>query len=354
MEFRTPPRVIFGRGTVEKARDSLRGRGIIITGPSVWKRIEDLVPLDLPVVEFRRRNPNGEPLEEDVDKLREEVEGVDYIVAIGGGSVIDSVKILRAMLDGSSWEEIYAGKIKRSGITLVSVETTSGTGTGVSAAAVVIGRYGKKGIVHPNLMSDVAIYDPNLVMSMPERVTINSGMDALTHAIEAYVSNVRNVISDTLALKAVELIYHNLRDSVRGYEEAREKIHYGNMLAGMGFTNSRLGLCHAASHKLGGRYGIEHGRVNAILLPYFVRANENYTDAFKDVARVMEVEDVASAIAEMNGEFGIPNRIDMDDIEGIAREIYEDKLMSFNPRKMEVEDIERFLRAVKEGNLDEV
>ena len=354
MDFRAPPHVIFGRGIIGNI--NMDGKGVLVTGENTWKGIRDFLPFELPLLFFRRSSATGEPLERDVEKLTSDLREMnpDFIVAVGGGSVIDTVKIARAMLDGASWKDVYDGKIRRSEITLVSVETTSGTGTGVSAAAVVIDEDGlKRGIVNPNLMSDLAVYDSNLVMSMPMRVAIYSGMDALTHAIEAYTSNVRNVVSDTLALKAIELIYRNLENSVYGDEEAREKVHYGNMLAGLGFTNSRLGLCHAAAHKIGGRYGIEHGKVNAILLPYVIRVNESHAP-FKDVAKVMGVDDVAEAVVELNEKFGIPTRIPLENIDSLADEILEDKLMAYNPRRMEKEDVVRFLEAVRSGDLNEI
>ena len=355
MDFRTPGRVVFGRGSVAALKDFEGSRGVIVTGRNTWRSVSSLVPLDFPVVEYARSSPTGEPFEGDILSLANSINEFkpELIVAIGGGSVIDSVKLARAILAGSSLEDMYRVEVRRSNVSLVSVETTSGTGTGISAAAVVIDSTGlKRGIVSPNLMGNVAIYDANFVMSMPGEVAINSGMDALTHAIEAYTSNVKNVVSDTLALKAIELIYQNLRNSVKGDEDAREKVHHGNMLAAMGFTNSRLGLCHAASHKIGGRYGIPHGRINAILLPYVVRVNERYTDAFRDVARVMGVDDVAQAIMELNREFEIPDRVELDNIPSLAREIERDALMKFNPRKMSKEEIEKFLKAVSEGGLD--
>ncbi len=358
MQFLTPEKIIFGRGEIRRIEDI--EDGVIIIGENTWKAIKGLLPQSLPIIIFRRRSSMGEPTEEDVENLAEEIGEyrVNWIVAIGGGSVIDSAKIARIMYEYPQikWEELYSFQIPRMRSKFVAVETTSGTGTGVSAAAVVKDEDGlKKGAVSPYLIPNIAIYDPQLVLSMPPKVAIYSGMDALTHAIEAYTSNVNNIISDTLALRAIELIYHNLRNSIKGDEEAREKVHYGNMLAGIGFTNSRLGLCHAAAHKIGGRYDIEHGKINAILLPYVIRVNEKYTSNFTDIARVMGVEDIASEIMRLNKEFGIPTRIEEElEINTLAREIAEDRLMQFNPRKMGIEDVKRFLMNVMEGKLDEV
>ncbi len=358
MQFLTPPKIIFGKGSIEKI-DNIRN-GVIITGEHTWQGVRRFLQASIPIIIFRRRSKTGEPKEEEVENLAEEIKEYhpDWLIAIGGGSVIDAAKIARILSEHPDigWDELYSSRIPSIKSKFIAVETTSGTGTGVSAAAVVTDEERmKRGVVGPKLIPDIAIYDPNLVMSMPRKVAIYSGMDALTHAIEAYTSNVDNIISDTLALKAIELIYHNFPNSIRGDENARVKVHYGNMLAGMGFTNSRLGLCHAAAHKIGGRYEIEHGKINAILLPYVVRANEKSTDKFKDVAKVMQVEDVARAIMQLNMRFGIPTRLEIEgDIEKLSKEIAEDRLMQFNPRKMSMEDVKNFLLSVMEGKLDEI
>ncbi len=229
----------------------------------------------------------------------------------------------------------------------MAIETTSGTGTGISAAAVVISDDGlKHGIVSPHFIPDVAIYDPDFVMSMPRKTAIYSGMDALSHAIEAYVSKIDNIPADTMALRAIELIFGNIKDSVDMNENARAMMHYANMMAAMGFANSRLGLCHAASHKIGGRIGMEHGKVNAILLPHFIRATRRYTRRYEDIERMLGMEDLADAIEELNEDFGIPREIPQirEFIGEMVDEVLEDPLMRTNPGNMGREEVEEFLR----------
>ena len=357
MQFITPPKIIFGRGSIEELQKE--ENSVIVSGESVWKNVEKYISKDFPVIIFRRRSRTGEPDEKDVERLTEEIRRIQpsTIIAIGGGSVIDAAKTARIIYEyGLSWEDMYSGKIPPLKTKFIAVETTSGTGTGVSAAAVIKNKEDfKAGIVSPYIVPDVSIYDPNLVDDMPKKVAIYTGMDALTHAIEAYTSNVDNLISDTLALKAIELIFKNLRKAVNGDKEAREKVHYGNMLAGIGFTNSRLGLCHSAAHWIGGRYEIEHGKINAILLPYVIKANERYTPKFENIAQVMGVEDVTLGIVELNREFGIPSKFEFgDDLEFLSEKISTDRLMNFNPRKMSRDEVYRFLQAVEEGRLDEI
>ncbi len=357
MQFFTPRNIVFGRGTREYIKKWKRGKTVIITGQNVWKGVKNKIEIDAQVHRLKRRTKTGEPLMEDIDSITDFLmeEKPQTIVAIGGGSVIDSSKIGWAFYEGKNltWDDIFARKIpKRKKVRFIAVETTSGTGTGISAAAVVTGKDKLKvGIVHEEFIADYSIYDPDLVMSMPRKTAIYTGMDALTHAIEAYTSNIDNIPADTLALKAIDLIYHNLERAVNGDEKAREFVHYGNMLAAMGFTNSRLGLCHAASHKIGGRYKIEHGKINAILLPYVIRCNENYTNRFKDIAKIMGVDDVVMAIKELNDKFEIPDRYELKNIDKLAEEIENDALMNYNPRKMSRRDIIDFLLHVTKGEI---
>lgn len=272
---------------------------------------------------------------------------------MGGGSIIDSAKLAWVFYENPEigWPDIYRRNIPplRNKAKFVAVETTSGTGTGISAAAVVEdNKKIKHGIVSPHLVPDIAVYDPNFLMSMPRDTLIYSGMDALTHAIESYVSNIDNVAADTLSLKAIELIFENFKQSIAGMEWARAQMHYANMLAAMGFANSRLGLCHAASHKIGGRYGIAHGKINAILLPHFIRSTSKYTSRYRDIEKLLHIEDLASAVEELNRDFRIP--LHFPEIKGkmdrIADEIMKDPLMNYNPGKMSREEVLDFLHEV--------
>ena len=353
MNFFTPREVYFGWNSVENI-SKLKGNIAIISGKNVWSRVEDFIPVDGEVYIMERTGKTGEPKERDIEKVAEflKEKKPEWIIAVGGGSVIDSSKLAWVFYEENvEWKDVYARKIPelRKKARFVAIETTSGTGTGVSAAAVVTDKNRlKHGIVNLQLIPDISVYDPNFVLSMPKKTAIYSGMDALTHAIESYVSKIDNVVSDTLSLKAIELIFENLKGSVNGIEESRAQVHYGNMLAGMGFTNSRLGLCHAASHKIGGRYEMEHGKVNAILLPYFIRATEKYTRKYEDIEKMLKLEDLASAIEELNKDFGVPSTIPEieGDMEKIAEEIMNDPLMRTNPGNMKKEEVIEFLKDV--------
>ena len=160
---------------------------------------------------------------------------------------------------------------------LVAIPTTSGTGSEVTSFAVITDK--KKNIKYPladyELTPDIAIIDPDLVMTLPKKITADTGMDVLTHAIESYVSNMASDYTDGLAEKAVEIVYKYLP---KAYEDgtdriAREKMHNASCIAGMAFTNAFLGINHSIAHKLGGEFHIAHGRANAIILPYIIKYN---------------------------------------------------------------------------------
>lgn len=354
MRFFTPGRIHFGWSS-SNAVSELEGRVAVISGHNVWSSVRDYLNVNGEVYLLSRSTSTGEPIEDDVMKIVEFLKETtpEVIIAVGGGSVIDSAKLARVfyVYPHIGWSDVYSANIPSlsHSSSFVAIETTSGTGTGISAAAVVIdGRGVKHGVVSPELIPDMAIYDPALVLTMPRKVAIYSGMDALTHAIEAYVSRIDNIPADTLALKAIDLIFTNLPMSVDGLEEPRAMVHYGNMMAAMGFANSRLGLCHAASHKIGGRIGMEHGKVNAILLPHFIRATRKYTSRFETIEKMLNVDDLASAIEDINDVFGIPRHIpEIEEyIDTIVGEIMADPLMRTNPGEMSSDEIRDFLLKV--------
>ncbi len=361
MKFSTPRNIVFGRGMAKDADKFVEGKALIIAGESSWKSVASYLSLNADVVFVRRRRWK-EPCEEDVEALVEELApyAPRTIIAVGGGSVIDAAKAAWIFYEHPDidWDSLYSARIPalRRKARFIAIETTSGTGTGVSAAAVIADRQGRKrGVVSGELIPDVAIYDPELAMSMPRAVVIYSGLDALGHAIEAYTSNVNNVIGDTLALKAIELIYTNLEASVKGDKDAREKVHYGNMLAGMGFANSRLHLGHAMAHSLGSRYKIEHGRAVGTVLPYILRLFEGRVPSFAILKDLMG-EEPSVAVMKLLRRLGISARLDIpeEDIPSLGEEILNDRLMRFVPIEVEKEEIVKVLYALKEGDIDEV
>lgn len=221
----------------------------------------------------------------------------DVIIALGGGSAIDAAKGMWLFYEHPD-ADVEGMKLKFMDIRkrtykfpklgvkskMVSIPTTSGTGSEVTSFAVISDK--EKNMKYPladyELTPDVAIIDPDLVMTLPKSITADTGMDVLTHAIEAYVSNMASDYTDGLSEKAIELVFNNLREAYENGENkfAREKMHNASCIAGMAFTNAFLGLNHSIAHKLGGEFHIPHGKANAIILPYVIKYNSTKPTKF--------------------------------------------------------------------------
>ena len=263
---------------------------------------------------------------------------------------------------------------------MVAIPTTSGTGSEVTSFAVISDK--EKNRKYPladyELTPDVAIIDPDLVMSLPPKITADTGMDVLTHAIEAYVSNMASDYTDGLAEKAIELVFHYLREAYKNgnNREAREKMHNASTIAGMAFTNAFLGINHSLAHKIGAEFHLAHGRINAILLPYVIRYNASRPTKFvsfpkyeyfiadqkyADIARRMgfacntKEEGVNSLIEEiqkLNKDLDIPATFKEQGIEeqeflakvdSLADRAFEDQCTTANPRVPLVEELKQIL-----------
>ncbi|GFP26204.1 alcohol dehydrogenase, partial [Candidatus Hakubella thermalkaliphila] len=205
--------------------------------------------------------------------------GSAVVVGVGGGSVLDAGKMIAALATNGGRVQDYEGVdlVQKRMLPFVAVNTTAGTGSEVSRWAVITDteRQVKMAICDENIVPDVAIDDPLLTISLPQSLTASTGMDALTHAIEALVAKNATVLTDSLALKAITLISENLRCAYAegGNVEAREKVMYAQMTAGLAFSNAGLGNVHAMAHQLGAVYNMPHGLANAVLLPYVMEFN---------------------------------------------------------------------------------
>ncbi len=318
----------------------------------------------------------------------------DVIIAIGGGSPIDAAKGMwlfyehpEADIEGMKLKFMdirkRTYKFPKLGIKaqMVAIPTTSGTGSEVTSFAVITDKEKNKKypLADYELTPDVAIVDTDLVMSLPKSITADTGMDVLTHALEAYVSNMASDYTDGLAEKAAELVFKNLRDSYNdgNNKYAREKMHNASTIAGMAFTNAFLGVCHSMAHKIGAEFHLPHGRINAILLPYVIKYNgvddptkfvsfpkyEYYIAKHKyaDISRRMNFpaytddEGLESLIKEVNKlreDVGIPKSfkdagIDekefMAKVDILADRAFEDQCTSANPRVPLVSEIKQIL-----------
>ncbi|AIU70693.1 alcohol dehydrogenase [Thermococcus eurythermalis] len=368
-------RIIEGRGSLEKLKKEAEGHErVLILSSNSMKRHGFLSEAEDYVTEAGAEvfsitglpaEPSVETIEEFLPKVREFEP--DLLVALGGGSVIDATKALKVFYDAPEleFEEIAfidrfskPKPVPKLKTRLIAIPSTSGAGSEVSAASVLKKGGIKYNIVTPEIAPDVAILDPRLPMTMPREVARNSGLDVIVHGIEAYTTKVANDFSDAMAIRAIKTVYKWLPLSVKGDEEAREKVHYAATMAGIAFLNARLGLCHAMSHKaawLG-----PHGLLNAIFLPYVMEFNAKRSDyarrRYAEIARELgfqTAKDLIEVVKELNEMLGVPTLGELVDeetfmarLDEMAEKAYRDGLTAFNPVEPKPEEIkELYLRA---------
>ena len=398
--FKIPPKIYFERDSIQYL-ENMEGisRAFIVTDPTMVK----LGYVDKALYYLRKREQychakiysDVEP-DPDVDTIMRGVEEMrafkpDVIIALGGGSAIDAAKGMwlfyehpDATFDGlkQKFMDIRKRVVKFPNLghlaKFVAVPTTSGTGSEVTAFAVITDR--KNGnIKYPladyALKPDVAIIDPQFVMSLPKSATADTGMDVLTHALEAYVSNMASDYTDGLALQAIDLVFDYLKRAYENGErdeKAREKMHNASCIAGMAFTNAFLGLNHSMAHKLGGEYHIPHGRANAVLLPYVIKynaskptkfatfpkydhfiADEKYAKAARFVGLAgntteESVDNLIKAIRQLMKDLNLPTSIKecgvdeqifMSKLRELSENAHDDQCTGANPRYPLVEEI---------------
>lgn len=238
----------------------------------------------------------------------------DWIVAIGGGSPMDAAKIMWVMYEYPevTFEELLEKGIPtlRTKAKLACIPSTSGTASEITAFSVITDtkNHIKYPLTSPEMVADVAIIDPLLPSKMPKHITANTGMDVLAHATEAIVSTAASDYTDSLAIQAIKMVFEYLP---LAYEQpdnldVREKMHNASAMAGMAFTSASLGIVHSLAHKIGGVFGVTHGLANAILLPYVIQFNRKATNKYNWIEKELGVEDLPTAIKELNTKLNIP------------------------------------------------
>lgn len=296
--------------------------------------------------------------------------GCDYLIAFGGGSPIDTAKAIKILTANPGPSTAYSGvgKVKNAGVPLVAINTTAGTAAEMTSNAVIIDseRQVKEVIIDANLIPDIAVDDASVMLAIPAAVTAATGMDALTHAVEAYVSVGAHPLTDANALEAIRLINQWLPTAVAegGNLEAREQMAYGQYLAGMAFNSAGLGLVHALAHQPGATHNLPHGVCNAILLPIIENFNRPHAVArFARIAQAMGVdtremsEEAASqqaiaAIRALSAKVGIPSGFSAlgvceADIEGWLDKALADPCAPCNPRSASRDEVrELYLEAL--------
>ncbi len=288
----------------------------------------------------------------------------DVIIAIGGGSVIDTAKAVSIIVENPDFSDVVSlegvADTKKRGFPLVAFATTSGTAAEVTINYVITDEKAHRKLVcvDPNDIPTLAFNDAEMMMSMPKGLTASTGMDALTHAIESYITPGATPISDLLSWNSIKFISENLRTAVADGKnaEAREKMALGSYVTGMAFSNVGLGIVHSMAHPLGARFDIAHGVANALLLPFVMEYNKPAAlPKYADIARAMGVDvkglspeaaaDAAiDAVKKLSVDIGIPQRlsdigIKAEDLPQLAEDAFIDPCTGGNPRKTSVADI---------------
>ena len=308
--FTLPRDIYFGRGTLSQLKELKGKKAFIVTGGGAMQRFgflekaKDLLKsagMDVHIFEGVEPDPSIETVKKGASAMREFCP--DWIVSIGGGSPIDAAKAMWIFYEHPecSFEDAvkpFSLPPLRQKAHFCAIPSTSGTATEVTAFSVITDY--EKGIKYPladfHLTPDIAIVDPDLAETMPPELVAYTGMDAMTHAIEAYVSTNASVFTDPLALKAIEMVKDNLIKSFNGDKGAREQMHYAQCLAGMAFSNGLLGIVHSMAHKTGAAFEtghITHGLANAMFLPYVITYNAEELSAakrYEEIADFLRIE----------------------------------------------------------------
>ena len=392
--FTLPRDLYHGKGSLEELKHLTGKRAILVVGGGSMKRfgfvdraVEYLKEAGMEVQLFEGVEPD--PSVETVMKGAEAMRNFqpDWIVAMGGGSPIDAAKAMWAFYEypDCTFEQLitpFSFPTLRTKAHFCAIPSTSGTATEVTAFAVITDY--QKGIKYPladfNITPDVAIVDADLAEKMPAKLTAHTGMDAMTHAIEAYVSTLHCDYTDPLALHAIKMIHNDLKKSYDGDMDARDRMHNAQCLAGMAFSNALLGIVHSMAHKTGAAFTgghIIHGAANAMYLPKVIQFNAKVPEAaerYADIARFLGLKGETTAelvaalveeLREMNRQLNIPLSIQnygeggviadksiideqefKDKLADVAANAILDACTGSNPRQPSQEEMEKLLIAV--------
>jgi len=295
--------------------------------------------------------------------------GADYIIAIGGGSSMDTAKAIGIIINNPEFEDVRSlegvAPTKKPSVPIIAVPTTAGTAAEVTINYVITDVEKKRKFVCVDVhdIPVVAIVDSDMMSTMPKGLTAATGMDALTHAIEGYITKGAWEMTDMFHLKAIEIISRSLRGAVAGEKEGREGMALGQYVAGMGFSNVGLGIVHSMAHALGAVYDTPHGVANAILLPTVMAYNAEATgEKYRDIAKAMGVEGVdkmsldearkaaCAAVAKLSKDVGIPQDlkgiVKEEDIDFLAQSAMDDACRPGNPKDPTKEDIIALYRSL--------
>ena len=368
-----------GAGAINAIVDEARARSFkkafICTDPDllkfgVAKKVTDVLDgaaLAYEIYSNIKPNPTIENVQTGVAAFK--ASGADYIIAIGGGSSMDTAKAIGIIITNPEYEDVRSlegvAPTKNPCVPIIAVPTTAGTAAEVTINYVItdVEKQRKFVCVDVHDIPVVAIVDPDMMSTMPKGLTAATGMDALTHAIEGYITRGAWEMTDMFHLKAIELIAKSLRGAVNNEKEGRDGMALGQYIAGMGFSNVGLGIVHSMAHSLGALYDTPQGVANAILLPTIMEYNAEATgEKYREIARAMGVEGVdamsveeyrkaaVDAVKKLSADVGIPADLKAiakdEDVDFLSESAYADACRPGNPKDTSVEDIKALYRSL--------
>ena len=363
----------FGAGTISSVAEEAKSRGykkaLVVTDKDLIRfgvagkvtKVLDDAGLAYEVFDRVKANPTIENVQDGVSTFK--TAGTDYLIAIGGGSAIDTAKAIGIIINNPEFSDVRSlegvAATKKKCVDIIAVPTTAGTAAEVTINYVItdVEKKRKFVCVDPHDIPIVAVVDSDMMSSMPKGLTAATGMDALTHAIEGYITKGAWEMSNMFELKAIEIISKHLRSSVNGEKEGREGMALGQYIAGMGFSNVGLGIVHSMAHPLGAVYDTPHGVANAIILPTVMEYNADVTgNKYRDIAKSMGVQGTddmnindarkaaVEAVRKLSSDIGIPKKVSEvgvkeDDIKFLAESAMADACTPGNPKTPTLEDI---------------
>ena len=368
-----------GKGAIQEIANEVRGRGFkkafVCSDPDllkfgVTKKVTDVLEnagIPYEIYSQIKPNPTIENVQTGVAAFR--ASGADCIVAIGGGSSMDTAKAIGIIIANPEFADVRSlegvAPTKNKCVPIIAVPTTAGTAAEVTINYVITDAEKNRKMVCVDVhdIPVVAVVDPDMMSSMPKGLTAATGMDALTHAIEGYITKGAWAMSDMFHLKAIEIIAGSLRGAVANTPEGREGMALGQYIAGMGFSNVGLGIVHSMAHPLGALYDTPHGVANAILLPTVMEYNAEATgEKYRDIARAMGVEGVdkmtldearkaaVDAVRKLSEDVGIPKTlrgiVKEEDLDFLAQSAMDDACRPGNPKDPTKEDIVALYRSL--------
>ena len=363
-----------GPGAIQEIAGEVKGRGFkkcfVCSDPdlikfNVTKKVTDVLEsagIDYEIYSKIKANPTVENVQTGVAAFK--ASGADCIIAIGGGSSMDTAKAIGIIIENPEFSDVISlegvAPTTKKTVPIIAVPTTAGTAAEVTINYVITDTEKNRKMVCVDVhdIPVVAVVDPEMMASMPKGLTAATGMDALTHAIEGYITKAAWEMSDMFHLKAIEIISKNLRGAVANTPEGREGMALGQYIAGMGFSNVGLGIVHSMAHPLGAVYDTPHGVANAIILPTVMAYNAPATgEKYRDIAKAMGVKGVddmtldqaraaaVDAVKQLSQDVGIPadlkDIVKPEDVDFLAQSAYDDACRPGNPRDTSVEEIKQ-------------